>query len=83
MQVELDNEYCAVGYYIAVLEEPINSSHDLWYHESYKDTDEWCEQTFGAQDSWGENPVTGWKRMRNKYFFTTDASRGLFVLRWA
>jgi hypothetical protein len=63
------------GYHIAELELP-----DAW--PLLPRIDEWCEQTFGAQDIWGEDPVTGWKRMRNKYFFTDEAKLNWFILRW-
>lgn len=71
-------------YHIVELEEP-EWIKDLnpWYHHHYKDTDDWCEKTFGPGDIWGEEPVTGWKRMRNKYFFTKESLRSWFVLRWS
>jgi hypothetical protein len=69
-------------YYIAELDEPL-PLRDPWGQYWYPDIDTWCGETFGAGDLWGENPVNGWKRMRNKYFFTDEAKLALFVLRWS
>jgi hypothetical protein len=82
--MNIHTEY-TTGYYIAEVEEPspgiiAKEPYGLnWYHE----IDTWCGETFGAGDLWGENPVNGWKRMRNKYFFTDEGKLNLFVLRWA
>jgi len=71
-------------YYIAELEEPTQSRpEDLWGFEWYPEIDEWCENTFGPQDFWGEEPVNGWKRMRNKYVFTYKDQLTCFVIRWS
>jgi hypothetical protein len=71
------------GYYhIVELEDPINNGQDLWYFDDYKDTDEWCKQTFGLHDMWGAPPVTGWKRMRNRYYFVDAGKLSWFVMRW-
>lgn len=70
-------------YYIVELEEPLLIGNDTWYREQYLDVDAWCEQTFGAQDVWGEEPVNGWKRMRNKYFFTSEGQVMIFTLMWS
>jgi len=51
-------------YYIAELEEP-EIQNDPWGRDWFPEIDKWCEETFGPQDYWGEEPVTGWKRMRN------------------
>jgi hypothetical protein len=71
------------GYHIVELEEPewVNDTN-LWYHDHYKEVDAWCEQTLGAQDIWGSEPVTGWKRMRNRYYFVDKGKLSWFVLRW-
>jgi hypothetical protein len=71
-------------YYIAELPEvpTVPHNNDPWFHESYTDIDQWCEETFGSQDFWGEEPVTGWKRMRNKYYFVDQSKLNWFVLRW-
>ena len=82
--MKIEVEYFGDDYYIAVLEDPVVAEiADPWYHESYEDTDGWCTDTFGQTDWWGEPPVNGWKRMRNKYYFTTKSSCELFVLRWS
>jgi hypothetical protein len=71
-----------MGYYVAELEEPADSGKDPWGAEWYRDIDEWCKTTFGHQDLWGEEPCTGWKRMRNKYFFVDEDKLAWFLLRW-
>lgn len=71
------------GYYIAEIEEPDNPGNDIWGQEWYPDIDKWCAETFGAQDFWGIEPVTGWKRMRNKYFFDHQDKLSWFVIRWS
>ena len=72
------------GYHIIDVEEP-EWIRDInpWYHYDYKEVDAWCEQTFGSQDVWGSKPVTGWKRMRNRYYFVDKGKLRWFVLRWA
>ena len=70
-------------YHIAVLEEPDYDKGDQWYVNAYRDVDQWCERTFGTQDLWGEEPVTGWKRMRNRYFFVQESKLTMFLLRWS
>jgi len=70
------------NYHIVELEEPVDNSQDLWYFDEYKDTDLWCEQTFGPQDIWGRDIITGWKRMRNRYYFVGEDKLNWFVLRW-
>ena len=69
-------------YHIAVMEHP-EPPHSTWGEDWYPDIDAWCEETFGASDIWGENPVSGWKRMTNKYFFTDPAKRDWFITRWS
>ena len=69
-------------YHIVELEDPIDNSQDLWYFDDYTDIDEWCERTFGPQDIWGQEIVTGWKRMRNRYFFVGKDKFNWFVMRW-
>ena len=82
MKLEIVEHYGG-DYHVVELEDPIDNGHDLWYFEGYKDTDVWCEQTFGLQDLWGEPPVTGWKRMRNRYYFVGETKMSLFLMRWA
>ena len=50
----------------------------LWFPEIYT----WCNATFGKEDMWGAQPITGWKRMRNTYFFTSEEMMCMFKLRW-
>jgi hypothetical protein len=77
IRTEFDTEY-----YIAELDEPL-PLRDPWGRHWYPEIDEWCKQTFGVQDIWGESPVKGWKRMRNKYFFTDQAKLNWFITRWS
>ena len=76
-------EYNGGNYHIVDLEEPQHASKDAWYSEEYLDVDLWCEQTFGLQDVWGSEPVTGWKRIRNRYFFVDKNKLNWFVMRWS
>jgi hypothetical protein len=69
------------GYYVAELEEPHPALP--WGQDWYPEIDQWCNETFGSEDLWGENPVNGWKRMRDKYFFIDEAKLSWFVLRWS
>ena len=69
-------------YYIVEVD-AFHDHRDPWYYTSFKEIDKWCVQTFGAQDFWGVDPKTGWKRMRNRYFFGTQSKRDWFVLRWS
>ena len=39
-------------YYIAELPTPDYDNGDAWLFNEFKDTDKWCEDTFGAQDLW-------------------------------
>ena len=72
------------GYYVAEVEFPTPGviATDPYGSAWYPDIDAWCEQTFGEMDFWGQKPVNGWKRMRNKYFFTEQKYREWFVLRF-
>ena len=70
-------------YHIVELEDPIDKGHDLWYFDEYEDIDLWCEQTFGPSDIWGQEIETGWKRMRNRYFFVGEDKLNWFVTRWS
>ena len=74
----------STGYYIAELEypSPKEVAEDPYGMYWYPDVDDWCEETFGVTDIWGNNPVTGWKRLREKYFFTDEAKLNWFKLRW-
>lgn len=82
MQIELEQ---MEPYYIAALPyyEAFGLNPDQWGINWFPDVDAWCEQIFGKSDIWGEEPDHGWKRMRNKYFFTDDSKRTCFMLRWA
>ena len=82
MNIVVEPHYDEFLYYMITLNEPTDSK-DPWFINEYQDTDKWCEETFGAQDLWGQEPVTGWKRMRNRYYFVSESSRELFVLRWS
>lgn len=70
------------GYYIAELEEP-EGEVNIWGHGWYPEIDEWCTLTLGEEDYWGADPVNGWKRMRNKYYFTDKEKLSWFVIRWS
>jgi hypothetical protein len=76
--------YINSGYYIAVVDD---LDHHLpgygWVHGGFRETDAWCEQTFGPSDIWGDPPVTGWKRMFNKYYFVDQSTLNWFVMRWS
>lgn len=74
--------YHNAGYYIAEFDEPDNIILDVWGHSWFPEGNEWCTKTFGESDVWGAEPVNGWKRMRNKYFFTEQKKLNWFVLRW-
>lgn len=76
--------YHNAGYHIAELDEKeVTDPIDNWGHTWYPEADQWCTKTFGETDLWGENPVNGWKRMRNKYFFSEEKLLTLFVLKWS
>jgi hypothetical protein len=76
--------YFESGYYIAILDEPDwNPNLNLWGTGWYPEINTWCEQTYGRSDLWGEEPVNGWKCMRNKYFFTDEQQFMMFALRWS
>ena len=82
--MKIQTEHVYGGYYVAELDEPkAQEAPAGWGHNWYPEIDAWCEKTFGDQDLWGENPVNGWKRMRNRYFFTEEKSRTLFVIKWS
>lgn len=81
--MNIQTEYNA-GYYIAELDEPQwHPGLNLWGADWYPEINNWCEQTYGTGDLWGEEPVTGWKRMRNKFFFREEKQLEWFVLRWS
>jgi len=78
VKIETHKPYSSgLGYYVAELEE-LGTINDPWY----PDIDEWCENTFGQQDLWGEEPQTGWKRMGNKYFFVQEDKLSWFLIKW-
>lgn len=79
----VQTEYNA-GYFIAELDEPQwRPELNLWGTGWYPEIDSWCENTFGPGDLWGEEPQTGWKRMRNKFYFTEEQKLEWFVMRWS
>ena len=57
-------------------------AEDPWLVKQFPDIDQWCTDSFGEEDIWGEEPVNGWKRMRNKYFFTKEDMCSMFMLKW-
>ena len=69
------------GYYVAAINE--ETSNQNYWDELYPEITAWLVETFGDEDFWGSEPVNGWKRMANKYYFTTEDKRNLFLLRWA
>lgn len=82
MRIELLNpDNGGAGYYVAQLEEP-ETTVVPWGWDWYPDIDIWCETTFGQEDLWGQEPLSGWKRMRNKYFFVEENQLTCFILRW-
>lgn len=82
MKIEtLKPDASGAGYFVAELEEP-ELADDPWGYKWFPEIDKWCEETFGQQDLWGEDPQTGWKRMRNKYFFTEEDKLTWFMIRW-
>lgn len=71
-------------YYILEIAVPVAMlAIDPWGHEWFPEIDKWCNDSFGKQDMWGADPESGWKRMRNKYFFTAQDMCTMFVLKWA
>lgn len=72
-----------LGYFVAELEEPAwIDIDDIWGLRWFPEIDEWCENTFGPQDLWGEEPVSGWKRMRTKYVFVKEDQLSWFLIKW-
>ena len=69
-------------YYVITIDEDY-TLNDPWFEKSFLDVDAWCTETFGLIDPWGGEPVTGWKRMRNKYVFTEKRMADWFVVRWS
>lgn len=69
-------------YYIAKVEMPV-PPYSTWGEDWYPEIDAWCEETFGPSDLWGEAPVSGWKRMQHKFYFTDPADRDWFITRWS
>lgn len=82
INITVKTHYEGDEYYIAELPTPDYDNGDPWFFTEFKDTDRWCEDTFGVQDLWGEEPVTGWKRMRNLYFFVDEEQLTWFITRW-
>lgn len=71
-----------VDYYFAELGEFVAPDRDIFCNIPMKPLEDWCESVFGEQDIWGSEPVSGWKRMRNTFYFTREELRDMFVLRW-
>ena len=72
-------------YYILKLERPAvpdRAIPDHFGHLWYPHIDQWCEEIFGPQDIWGGDPITGWKRMYSRYYFTKEEMLSAFILRW-
>lgn len=85
MKIEVHKPHEAgYGYYVAEMEEPRGDEliNDAWGFNWFPDIDAWCESTFGQQDYWGEEPQNGWKRMRNKYYFTNEDKLSWFLIKW-
>ena len=57
-------------------------AEDLWGLTWFPEIEDWCTDSFGDQDIWGENPISGWKRMINRYFFTKEDMCSIFILKW-
>jgi hypothetical protein len=75
--------YYNAGYYTAELDEPEwHPNMNMWGQDWYPEIEKWCRITFGKSDLWGEEPVNGWKSMRNKFFFTEEKQLEWFILRW-
>ena len=55
----------------------------LIHHPDLVTIDQWCEETFGPSDMWGEDRVTGWKRMYKRYYFSNTELLNMFALRWS
>lgn len=70
-------------YWAAAFEDFQYDKTDPYCHIPMAPIEDWCEDVFGEQDIWGSDPVTGWKRMRNVFYFTQESARDMFVLRWA
>lgn len=83
MRIEIHKpDESGAGYHVAELEEP-ETTDDPWGIKWFPEIDQWCEETFGKQDFWGSSIVSGWKRMRNKYFFTDEDKLSWFVIKWS
>ena len=57
-------------------------AEDPWGRDWFPEIDQWCIDSFGEQDIWGEEPVNGWKRMRNKWYFIDESMLSMFMLKW-
>lgn len=82
MDLTFDNYFSGGVYYTVTINED-HKEGDAWYHQSFQDVDAWCTETFGEHDIWGNEPSSGWKRMRNVYFFTDKSKKDWFVVRWS
>mgnify|MGYP003352725831 CR=1 FL=1 len=81
MNLEIGDHWDEFYYTVEIMEDHLPD--DPWYHRSFPNVDTWCAETFGDQDRWGDEPVTGWKRMRNTYFFTEKSKMDWFVVKWS
>ena len=81
LRIQESNEDIDAYFIVAILEDHLPV--DPWYENSFPEVDKWCKETFGMQDLWGGTPKSGWKRMRNSYYFTDNSLRSMFVLRWS
>lgn len=66
------------GYYVVGVD--AEQRGETYYDEKYPYLTAWCLQTFGPEDFWGSDPVSGWKRMGNQYYFTKEEMRTIFLL---
>ena len=81
--MEIKTESPIADYFIleiAVTDEMV--AEDPWLLHQFLEIDKWCADSFGEQDVWGSDPVNGWKRLRNKYFFTKEDMCSMFMLKW-
>ena len=69
------------SHYVAELRDYTDA--ETRYGDTHPKITEWCTQTFGTEDCWGADPISGWKRMTNRYYFTDEQNLELFVLRWS
>jgi len=84
MNITINHPCNAYDYYVATVDGLIPLDDPYCFKiVKFQEIDAWCEKTFGPSDLWGETPVTGWKRMRNQYFFVSDQQLTWFVMQWS